>query len=117
MAKLNIKLKKPSASTFKGWAFVLVAGAVLALLAVIDRGGLNELRSAATGSTGCVLEVAVAELNVRSGPNQDASVVQKLAKGDRIDGLKTVTAGFRELPGARWAFDQYMTPVTGSVCS
>lgn len=117
MAKLNIKIKKPSASTFKGWAFVLVAGVVLAVIAVIDRGGLGELRSGATGATGCVLEVAVADLNVRSGPSQDASVVQKLVKGDRIDGLKQVTGGFRELTGNKWAFDQYLTPVTGSICS
>ncbi|MFC4947063.1 hypothetical protein [Pseudonocardia sp. GCM10023141] len=117
MAKLNIKLKKPTASTFRGWAFVLIAGTVLAVIAVIDRGGLTELRSAATGSTGCVLEVAVAELNVRSGPDQDAGVVQKLVKGDRVDGLKVISGGFRQLAGGQWAFDQYLTPVTGSTCS
>jgi hypothetical protein len=64
----RITVPKLEASTFKGWTFVLVAGVVLALLAIIDRGGLNEI-SAANGSTGCELEVVADELNVRNGPS------------------------------------------------
>ncbi len=42
MAKLNLpKIPKVNASTFKGWVFVLVAGTALAVLALIDSGGLR----------------------------------------------------------------------------
>lgn len=118
MAKLNLKMiKAPSASTFKGWAFVLVAGALLAIIAVIDRGGLAELRTIADGSTGCQLEVAVPELNIRTGPNQGAGVVQTLTRGEKLDGTRIITDGFRELEDGRWAWNQYLTPMPGTNCA
>ena len=116
MAKLNIKFKKPTASTFRSWFFVLVAGGVLALVAVIDRGGLAELRAAADGSTGCQMEVSVEELNVRTNPSQTAAPVQTLTRGTKIDATRNVVDGFRELEGGRWAFNQYLTPLPNTNC-
>ncbi|MEJ3656113.1 hypothetical protein WEH80_24415 [Actinomycetes bacterium KLBMP 9759] len=118
MAKLTFpSITMPTASTFKGWAFVLVAGLVLALLAVIDRGGLDEPRSAADGSTGCQLEVAVPELNIRSAPANNAPVVDTLRTGEKIDGSRTITDGFRELENGRWAWNAYLTPLPGTNCA
>lgn len=117
MAKLNIKITKPTASTFKSWFFVLVAGGVLALIAVIDRGGLAELRAAAAdGSTGCQMEVTVEELNVRASPGQSAQLVQAIPRGTKIDATRNVVDGFRELEGGRWAFNQYLTPLPNTNC-
>jgi hypothetical protein len=115
MAKITIK--KPSASTFKGWTFVLVAGVLLALVAVIDRGGLDAVRPSSDGSTGCQLEVSADELNVRSGPSAGASLVETLTRGQKVDGTTVVTDGFRELEGNRWASNQFLTPLPGTNCA
>jgi hypothetical protein len=112
----RITVPKLEASTFKGWTFVLVAGVVLALLAIIDRGGLNEI-SAANGSTGCQLEVAADELNVRNGPSQGAALVETLTRGTRVDGTRVVTDGFRQLEEGRWAADQFLVPLPGTNCA
>ena len=111
----RITVPKLEASTFKGWTFVIVAGVVLAFLAIIDRGGLNEI-SAANGSTGCQLEVIADELNVRAGPSQDAALVETLLRGTQIDATSVVTDGFRELEAGRWASDQFLTPLPGTDC-
>ena len=107
-------IKKPDASTYSGWAFVLVVGALLALVALIDRGGLDELRD---GATGCQLEVSADELDVRSGPSRDAPLVEVLTKGKRVDGTRVVTDGFRELGSGRWAANQSLTPLVGTNCA
>lgn len=113
MAKITVP--KLQASSFKGWTFVVVAGVVLAFLAIIDRGGLNEI-SAANGSTGCQLEVIADELNVRAGPSQDAALVETLLRGTRIDGTRVVTDGFRELEEGRWAASEFLAPLPGTDC-
>jgi hypothetical protein len=112
----KITVPKLEASTFKGWTFVLVAGVVLALLAILDRGGLNEV-SAADGSTGCKLEVIADQLNVRTGPSPDATLVETLPRGTHIDGTRVVTDGFRELEEGRWAADEFLAPLPGTNCA
>jgi hypothetical protein len=114
VAKLSVP--KLAASSFKGWTFVLIAGSVLAAIAILDRGGLTEV-PAADGSTGCQLEVAADELNVRSGPNQEAPLVETLRRGVRVDGTRVVTNGFRELEDGRWAAAQFLTPLPGTNCA
>lgn len=113
----RFKIPKVEKRTFRGWAFVLVAGTVLAAIALLDRGGLSELSAQADGSTGCQLEVSADELNIRSGPSQEASLVETLHRGDRIDGTRVVTDGFRELEGGRWAADQFLTPLPNTNCA
>jgi hypothetical protein len=111
----RITVPKLEASTFKGWTFVFVAGVVLALLAIIDRGGLGSV-TAANGSTGCQVEVVTDQLNVRSGPSQGAALVDTRPRGTRVDATRVVTDGFRELEDGRWAADQYLSPLPGSDC-
>lgn len=115
MAK--IKVPKLEKKTFRGWTFVLVAGTVLAFVAILDRGGLDELTSSADGSTGCQLEVAADQLNVRAAPSQDSALVQTLVRGDRVDGTRIITDGFRQLEGNRWAASQFLTPLPGTNCA
>ena len=112
----RITVPKLEASSFKGWTFVLVAGVVLALLAIVDRGGLGAI-TVANGSTGCQLEVVADELNVRTGPSPGAAPVETLTRGMRVDGTKVVTDGFRELEEGRWAADQFLAPLPGSDCA
>ncbi|NMH99074.1 SH3 domain-containing protein [Pseudonocardia acidicola] len=112
MAK--IKVPNLEASTFKGWTFVLVAGVVLALLALLDRGTFG---ATATGSTGCVMTVAAAQLNVRPTPGTESAPVDTLKQGDQVDAQRVVTNGFRQLAGTgRWALDQSLVPRAGSSC-
>ena len=110
------------ASTFKGWFFVLVAGVVLAILALIDRGGIDEVTGStttttATGVTGCQLEVATDQLNVRAGPSQNAEMLEILTRGDQVDGTAVIVDGYRQLGERRWVMDQWLTPLPGSNCS
>jgi hypothetical protein len=114
VARMNVP--KLEASTFKGWGFVLVAGVALAALAMLDRGGFSEVPGA-DGSTGCQLEVVADELNVRTGPSQEATLVETLRRGAVIDGTRVVTDGFRELEEGRWAADQFLTPLPGTNCA
>lgn len=110
------KIPKIESSTFRGWTFVLVAGTVLALIAILDRGGLTDA-AAADGSTGCQLEVAADELNVRSGPSPEATLVETLRRGQQVDGTRVITDGFRELEDGRWASAQFLTPLPGTNCA
>jgi hypothetical protein len=110
-------IPKIESKSFRSWTFVLIAGGLLTVIAILDRGGLGDSTSSADGSTGCQLEVAAAELNVRSGPSQEATLVETLRQGDRVDGTRVVTDGFRELEDGRWASDQFLTPLPGTTCA
>jgi hypothetical protein len=125
MAKISIKIKKPTSSTFKSWAFVLVAGLVLATIAILDSGRLTPvpLVPAADGSTGCQFRVTVVEadngrrvLNLRSAPDRNAEVRGTLNDGTVVDTVGRPTNGFRELEGRVWASAEHLTLVSGTDC-
>lgn len=111
----RLSITRPDSSTYRSWSFVLVLGLVLAVLALIDRGGLGETTEA-DGSTGCQLEVVADELNVRAGARTDAALVETLSRGDRVDGTRVVVDGYRELEEDRWAADRFLAPLPGSNC-
>jgi hypothetical protein len=110
VAVAKYKIPKLESSTYRSWTFVLILGALLTLVAIIDRGGLD-------ASTGCRLEANVDSLNVRNGPSQNATLVESLDRGTLVDGTDVVTDGFRQLENDRWADDRYLTPVAGTNCS
>lgn len=111
MALPKLTMSRPK---LKGWPMVIILGLALALLAVIDRGGLG----AVTGSSGgCELRVTASQLNVRSGPSNQSESLQVLTQGATLDGTTTLTGGFRQLKDGRWVFEQYVTPIAGSTCS
>lgn len=112
MAKINIKgIKKPTAATFRSWTFVLVAGVVLAILAMIDSGGFG-----AGGSGGCRLAVRVDGLNVRVDHSDQSESVRTLPVGEMVDGTREVRDGFRKLGERQWAWDNSLTPLPGTSC-
>jgi hypothetical protein len=98
----------------RSWAFVIVLGALLTVLALLDRGSLDEAR--ADGSTGCQLEVTTDQLNVRAGPAAVAEQVGTVQRGQLLDGTTTVVDGFRELEDGRYVADEFLTPVPGTDC-
>jgi hypothetical protein len=116
-AKWTTSLKKPW--RLRGWGLVILSGIILTILAMLDAPDVVSSTPAvhsADGSTGCQLRVSAAELRVRSGPSTDAEQVEVLSEGAVVDGTHTVTDGFRELEGGRWAADQYLTPLPGTNC-
>lgn len=126
MAKVTIKIKKPTSATFRSWSFVLFAGLVLTAIAVLDSGRLTPppLVPAADGSTGCQFRVVVTEtengrrvLNVRSAPDINASIKGTLPDGTLVDTIGKPTNGFRELEGgSSWASADHLTLVSGNDC-
>lgn len=115
MPPSRFTVKKPTSETYRGWAFVLVVGFVLAIVAIFDRGGVDE--STADGSTDCQLTVVADELNVRTGTSVDAELVDTLTRGEVVDGTRVVVDGFRELEGERWAADQFLSPLPNTSCA
>jgi hypothetical protein len=100
---------------FRSWPFVIVIGLLLTLLSLIDRGGVDAVSSAVTGTT-CSFTVTGDDVNVRPDATATSEPVQKLNKGTTITATKTVTNGFRQLADGRWVLDGYLTPVPGSTC-
>jgi len=126
MAKVS--MPQLSSKWFSGWAFVLVAGLLLALYAIIDGGGLAEQGSSGTagtgtttvttdGTTGCRLEVTTDELNVRAAPAQDAELLRKLPRGELVDGTRIEANFYRQLADGGWGATEFLTPVPGTNCS
>jgi hypothetical protein len=100
---------------FRSWPLVIVIGLLLALLSIIDRGGLEGVSSAVNGAA-CSFTVNADGVNVRSAATAASTPVQKLTKGETVAGTKTVTDGFRQLATDRWVLDSYLTPVPGNPC-
>jgi uncharacterized protein YgiM (DUF1202 family) len=100
---------------FRSWAVVIVIGVLLTLLSIIDRGGVDAVRSAVAGTT-CSFTVTGDEVNVRSDATSTSVPVQKLGKGATITATTTVTNGFRQLADGTWVLDGYLTPVPGTTC-
>jgi hypothetical protein len=94
----------------------MIGGGLLAALALLDGGGATT-PAAADGSTGCRMEVAAEELNVRTEPTTESALVAALPRGAVVDATLVVTDGFRELEDGRWAADQFLVPVPGSTCA
>ena len=115
-SKWTTSLKKPW--KLRGWGMVIVSGIVLTVLAMLDAPDVSSTGAVASadGSTGCQLRVSAAELRVRSAPSTDADQVEVLSEGAVVDGTPTVTDGFRQLEGGRWAADQYLTPLPNTNC-
>jgi hypothetical protein len=101
---------------FRSWAFVIVIGLILAILSIIDRGGLGEVTTVAAGNT-CSFTATGEAVNVRTGATAAAPSVQKLANGQTVIATKTLTNGFRQLADGTWVLDSLLTPVPGSVCT
>jgi hypothetical protein len=117
--KFSTSIKKPDPAIFKGWSFVLILGAVLTLLAMLDRGGVGAVQvTDPDEGAPCQFVVTIENLNVRSQPSLDGNApVQTISRGQHVAGTPTVTNGYRELDGGLWALDQHLAPVPGSSCN
>ncbi|WP_246393895.1 hypothetical protein [Pseudonocardia pini] len=104
---------KLEAASFRGWTFVLLAGTVLAVIALFTQG------TGTTNETGCVMAVqGAAPLDVYRSASTQFEPVDQLAPGIRVDaepGL--IENGFRKLVGDnRWAVNERLAATEGSTC-
>jgi len=104
---------KLEASSFKGWTFVLVAGTVLAVVALLTQG------TGTTNETGCVMAVqGAAPLDVYRSASTQFEPVEQLAAGTRVDAQPgLIEDGFRALLGEnRWVVNERLAATEGSTC-
>ena len=101
---------------FRSWPLVIVIGLILAVLSLIDRGGLDEATAVVEGQA-CTFTVIGTDVNVRTGATAASPAVQKLNQGETVVGTTTVTNGFRQMVGGAWVLDTLLTPVPGTVCT
>lgn len=106
------------ASTTQKW---VVGGAVaLGLLLLVSEH--NSQTTSGSGSTGtsasrpCTVTVTADSLNVRSSPDNNASVVETYSKGAVVSADRTIQNDFRQLGPSRWAARAYLAPTPGSDC-
>jgi hypothetical protein len=105
MAKLKLT---PSRPKLKGWPFVVIAGLVLAALAVVDSGEFT--------LSACQLRVTAATADVHTGPSAKGAPVQTLDKGATVDGTTVISQGFRQLGENRWISTDQVTPTSLTTC-
>lgn len=90
----------------------VVVGAFLLFAAHNDQTGGT--RFGASGP--CMVTVTADQLNVRSSPDDNATVVQTFSKGAVVSADQTIRNGYRQLTPGRWAARDYLDPTPGSNC-
>lgn len=105
----------------RSWTFVVVVGVVLAVMAMIDRGGLGAgplvpTAPVTTVENTCSVVVTSSTLDVRAEPTATAAQVEQLNHGVHMAATTVLTGGFRKLSDGHWALDQFLTPVPGAAC-
>jgi hypothetical protein len=103
------KIKRDQISFARKWPFAFIAGALLGVLALVDKGNLTTdggLRSP------CRVEVTAETLPTRSDPDPSASrTYNSLKRGDLRGATTNVRNGYRQLTDNTWALDQYLRPL------
>ncbi len=87
---------------------------VVALMLVIQNSKKGSAQPGGGTSGGCQVQVTADVLNIRSGPDDTATVVGKLATGAVTAAQATVQNGYRELGTGRWVSNQFVKTVSGS---
>jgi hypothetical protein len=113
LARPKFSVPKLEADSFKGWTFVLIAGVLLAVIALIFRG------TGVTNATGCVMVVqGAAPLEIYRSASTQFEPVGRLDPGQQTDAEpRYIENGFRKLVGDnRWAINERLAPTAGSQC-
>ncbi len=111
----RFKVQMPSRKFYGGWGFVALLGLVITVAVFVSQGGVQNVE-AGLNEGGCTVQVNAADVNVRTEPSTTAPVVTVLNQGDIRTASLTVQNGFRALDTNQWAYNAYLTPVSGSNC-
>jgi hypothetical protein len=87
---------------------------VLVVAIVVLRDGKSGSAQPVANGRPCLVQVSADVLNVRSGPDSNASVVEKLANGATVAATTTVRGGYRELAANHWAATQFLKTFSGN---
>jgi len=87
---------------------------VVALMLIVQNNKKSGAQPSNTSSGACQMQVTADVLNIRSGPDNSATVVGKLSTGAMTAGTSTVQNGYRELSTGHWASNQFLKTVSGS---
>jgi hypothetical protein len=100
---------RSSVSFVRKWPFAFIVGAVLGVLALIDKGNLT---SDGGLSSPCRVEVTADQLPTRSDPDPSASRTDEtLKRGDLRGATTNVRNGYRQLTDDTWALNAYLRPL------
>jgi hypothetical protein len=103
------KAVRDNVSFVRKWPFALILGALLGVLALIDKGSLTTDGGL---SSACRVEVIADVLPTRSDPDPSASrTYGNLKRGDLRGATTNVRNGYRQLADNTWALDQYLRPL------
>jgi len=88
---------------------------VVALMLIVQNNKKSGAQPGGATSTGaCQMQVTADVLNIRSGPDDTATVVGKLSTGAVTAGTNTVQNGYRELSTGHWASNQFLKTLSGA---
>ena len=102
-------VKRAQVSFARKWPFAVIVGALLGVLALVDKGNLTTDGGL---SSPCRVEVVADVLPTRSDPDPTASrTYASLRRGDLRGATTNVRNGYRQLTDNTWALDQYLRPL------
>ena len=102
---------------FRSWPLVIVIGLILAVLSIIDRGGLGEATSGRGRATACTFTVNGEGSTCAPAPRRRPRRCRSSRQGETVVATTTVTNGFRQMVGGTWVLDGLLTPVPDSLCT
>lgn len=97
----------------------IVAGVVVVGVVVLNAERDSTHRDSAQrneSSPRCEVSVTADVLNVRSGPDAAAPVIDQLGAGEVAAADGAIRNGFRQMGEGRWASAQFLTKTPGSDC-
>lgn len=94
----------------------LIIVAALVVVGFLTLSGGLEKMFAGFKSGPCQFTVAADVLNVRALPTKKAPVVDTLSDGEELSGYPAVKNGFRMLSETRWAAEEFLAKVPGTIC-
>ena len=99
------KIKREQISFARRWPFALLTGALLGVLALVDKGSLT----ADAFNSPCRVKVTEVFLFTRNDPDLSAPTTNDKLRYDDVRGATTnVRNGFRQLADNTWALDKYL---------
>lgn len=94
---------------------LIVVALLVGVGLMVMTGGAEKIFAGFKGGP-CRFTVSADTLNVRGAPARQAPLVDTVAQGEELRAYPVVKNGFRMVSETRWAADEFLTKVEGSVC-
>lgn len=87
---------------------------LVAFLLIVQNNKKSGAQPTGNSTAACQMQVTADVLNIRSGPDDTATVVGKLSTGAVTAAQTAVQNGYRELSTGHWASNQFLKAVSGN---